>query len=138
VKLTPLEMVGRQMSLQMVCSTCSTVRGPHSRVSHCVPKSHMKMGAPVAGSCATGTELGPPSEQKLCANVASWRLALKSWCLSLHEYWQPLTGGGGEGGGCGSGGGGRGSGGIGASVKDAAVMEPMRPSPQSVLCVRDT
>ena len=58
--------------------------------------------------------------------------------LSLHVYRQPVIGGGGRGGGLGLGGGGFGSGGRGASVNDAAVIDGMRPSPQSVLYVRDS
>lgn len=137
MKLTPFETVGRHTSLQMGCSTCSTVRGPHSSVLHCVPKSHMKIGSPVASSCNIGTELGPPSEQNPCTfEVKVTETGCNGWRLFLHEYWHPSIGGGGDGGGRGSGGGGFGSGGIGASVKDSAVMEGMRPSPQSVLRTR--
>lgn len=137
MKLTPFETVWRHTSLQMGCSTCSTVRGPHSSVLHCVPKSHMKIGSPVASSCNIGTELGPPSEQNPCTfEVKVTESGCNGWRLFLHEYWHPSIGGGGDGGGRGSGGGGFGSGGIGASVKDSAVMEGMRPSPQSVLRTR--
>jgi hypothetical protein len=140
--LTPLATVGRQASLQMGCSDWETLRGPHSSDLHCVPKSHMNIGIPVAASCAIGTELGPPSEQNPCTplvalvalvtGVTGGTFRVTATKVSAQLYRHPPIGGGGNGGGRGSGGGGFGSGGIGASVKESSVIDEIVPAPQSV------